>query len=87
MYCSVAVPRFPFVIVAEHSTKMEKVEEQFAKAVAGHDEGLLQSPGIEGMVIFFSGIGFDLSVEDVQVVFLEMVGLVIGICHWTMCDG
>ena len=50
---------------------MEKVEERFEQAIQGASGGLLNSPGHEGMVIFFSGLGYTFDVQDIHTVFSQ----------------
>ena len=54
---------------------MEKVEEQFKLAVQGAPEGApedqLKSPGHEGMVNFFSGLGYRFDSHDIQAVYTQ----------------
>ena len=50
---------------------MEKVKAQFEHAVEAGQTGVLNSPGHEGMVIFFNGLGYTFDAHDIRTVYTK----------------
>ena len=50
---------------------MDKVENQFKEAVQETSDGLLSSPGHEGMVAFFHALGYNFDARDIETVYTQ----------------